>query len=253
MLSGLLGTISYYIVPLLTVGALIHYFITRPQFYWFFVIIFLPTIGPIVYFAVNVLAPLVGAGGNVVEGRVALTMDQRKRIRELQHKIEETALPYDYAELGELLYRRGDYAKAEPMLRRATEQIQDEVEPRYWLALTLEKLGKPEETVKLLGPIVEQDPRYKFGEAYLAYARVLAQAGHKDQALAAFAQVLKQSTFTEARVRYGLLLAETGDEVSAREQLERAVREARDLPRHNLRAARPYVRQAKSWLSAHRG
>ena len=66
----------------------------------------------------------------------------------------------------------------------------------------------------------------------------------------AYKQVLNQSTFPEARVRYGLLLAAAGDTTAAREQLQTAVREGRDLPRHNLRAARPFLRAARQWLRA---
>jgi len=249
--GGLLSSLPYYASPVLTIVALVHYFKTRPDGYWFWVIIFIPTIGPLAYFAVNVVLPLFGAGGGTVEGKVALTLAERRRLRELEHKIEENALPYDYAQLGELLYRRRNYAKAEPFLRRAASLIRDEVEPRYWLALTLEQLSKPDEAADLLGPIVENEPRYKFGEAALAYARALEKAGRLDQALAAYDRVLRQSTFTEGRVRCGLLLAARGQTDRARQLLEQAVREARDLPRHNLRAARPFVRQAKSWLAGH--
>lgn len=252
MLGGLLSTVPYWVWAIFTVAALIHYFRTRPSFIWFWIIIFLGPLGTIIYFAVNVVMPLLGVGGDMVENKVTLTLDERRRIRELQHKIEETPLPYDYAQLGELLYKRGDFAKAEPVLRQAVKNIDDEPESRYWLALTLEKLGKAEESVKHLQPIVAEDPRYKFGEAYLAYARSLATAGQTEKALAAFRKVLDRSTFPEARVRYGLLLGENGNPDEARRQLEQAVREVRDLPKHNLRAARPFIRQAKTWLATHR-
>ncbi len=251
MLGFSLSSLPYYLHTLLTVAALIHYFKTRPDGYWFFIIIFLPSIGPLVYFAVNLVLPMFGVGGGLVGDQVALTLAERKRLRELEHKVEDSPLPYDYAQLGELLYRRRDFVRAEPLLRQAVALIRDEVEPRYWLALTLEKNGKPEEAAALLQPIVEREPRYKFGEAYLAYARVLESAGRAEQALAAYDRVLRQSTFTEARVRYGLLLAARGQNDAARQHLEQAVREARDLPRHNLRAARPFVRQAKTWLATH--
>ncbi len=246
-----LTSLPYWLVMLLTATALIHYFKTRPDAYWFYVIIFLPTIGPLAYFVVNLVLPLFGAGGGLVEGRVALTLAERRRLRELRHKLEENPLPYDYAQLGELLFRRRDYFQAEPLLRQAAALIRDEVEPRYWLALTLEQVGKPQEAAELLRPIIERDPRYKFNEAALAYARVLEKAGRLDDALAAYDRVLHQSTLTEARVRCGLLLAAKGQTDQARQLLEQAVREARDLPRFNVRVARPFVRQAKAWLAAH--
>jgi len=250
VLAGFLSSVPYWIWSLLTVAAIIHYFRTRPDGYWIWIVIFLGPLGAIAYFVVNVILPLTGGGGAALEGKVSLTLDERRRVRELEHKIEDNPLPYDYAQLGELLYKRGDYAKAEPILRQAVAKIDDEIEPQYWLALTLDRLGKAADAARLLAPIVRRDARYKFGEAYLAYARALEHAGQRDQAREAYKQVLGQSTFTEARVRYGLLLAAAGDATAAREQLQTAVREGRDLPRHNLRAARPFLRAARQWLRA---
>lgn len=237
---------------LLMAVALVHYFRARPETYWIYIIIFLGPLGSLVYLFVQFVLPLLGAGGDQLEGRVALTLAQRRRIRELEIKIDDMGLPDDYAELGELLYRRGDFVRADAMLRQAIARLGDEPDPRYWLARNLEKQQRFAEAADLLAPIVRQNPRFKFGDAYLAYARSLAGAGRAPEALAAYREVLKQSSVTEARVRYGLLLAETGDRAAAREQLETAVREARGLPRFNLRVSRPFIRQAKLWLATNR-
>jgi hypothetical protein len=236
----------------LMIAALVHYFRTRPETYWIYIILFLGPLGSLAYLVVHLVLPLVGAGGGRIEGKFALTLEQRRRIRNLEIKIEEMDLPADRAELGELLYRRGDYERAEGLLRQAITRLDDEPEPRYWLAHTLENLHRFQEAADLLAPLVRKDPRLKFGDGYLAYARCLAGAGRAPEALTAYREVLKQSSLTEARVRYGLLLAETGDRAGAREQLEIAVREARGLPRFNLRVARPFVRQARLWLAANR-
>jgi hypothetical protein len=246
LLSGVWG-----VGGLLMIAAFIHCLRTRGDMYWYFVIFFLGPLGALAYLAVNVVLPLFDAGGAGLEGRVSSKFAERKRIKELQIKIEENNLPIHCAELGEIYYRLGEYERAEPLLRRAAAKLDQEPEPTFWLALTLEKLQRPQEAADLLAPIVQKNPRFKFGEAHLAYARALAAAGRREAAKAAFAQVVSQSTLPEARVRYGLLLAETGDHVAARDQLETAVRESRGLPRHNLRVARPYIVQAKTWLALH--
>jgi hypothetical protein len=252
-MGQLFSSFPYGLTLVLMIVAIVHYFRTRPDGYWFFVIIFLGPLGAIAYLVVNVVMPLAGAGGAGIEGRATSIFAERRRIRELEIKIEENNLPIHCAELGEIFYRRGEYERAEPLLRRAAEKLDYEPQPTFYLALTLEKRQKPQEAAALLAPIVQKDPRYKFGEALLAYARDLAAAGRAAEAKAAFEQVNAQSTLPEARVRYGLLLAETGDLAGARVQFETAIRESRGLPRHNLRAARPYILQARAWLALHRG
>jgi len=247
MLGGFFPTLPYWLGGLLTVVALVHFFVTRPDTYWVFVILFLGPLGSAVYLAVHVVGPLF-AGGGGIENRLRLTFAESRRLRELEHKVEEIDLPRDRAELGELLFRKGRFDRAETLLRSAYEQ-HDEPETGFWLALTLEKLGRPADAAAVLEPIVARDPRFKFGDAALAHARALAAAGKRQPALDAFRRVLAQSSVTEARVRYGLLLAETGDTDAARRELETAVREAKGLPRFNLRRARPYVRQARAWLA----
>ncbi|MDP8223461.1 MAG: tetratricopeptide repeat protein [Candidatus Lernaella stagnicola] len=250
MLGATLLSLPYWLGGLLTLVAVIHFFVTRPDTYWIFVIIFLGPLGSLAYLVVNVILPRFSSAGPL-KHRVSLSFDQRRRVKELELKVEEMGLPRDSAELGELLYRRGNPERAEKMLRHAL-QHDDEPETAYWLAVTLEKLGQPEEASQLLAPIVREDPRFKFGDAYLAYGRSLAAAGHREEALKAFRKVLEQSSLTETRVRYGLLLADTGQTDEARGELERAVREAKSLPGFNMKQARPYVRKAKQWLARHR-
>ena len=231
------------------IAAMIHYFRTRPEGYWFWIILFFGPIGAVIYF----LAVVVFARGGGVDEKVAAGLRERKRIKILQAKKDVgEALPYDYFELGEIQYRMGRYAQAAENLHEAVSRTQDNKEPRYFLGLALEKLGQYVDAGKELEKLLVEDPRYKFGEAMLALARCYQNAGEEKAAIDAYHRVLGQSSFGQARYNLAILLAKQGPEgrQEAKVHLTSIIRdfETSDLPPFQRRAELQWVKKARAML-----
>ncbi|MCB9476478.1 MAG: tetratricopeptide repeat protein [Deltaproteobacteria bacterium] len=229
------------------IAALIDYFRRRPDWYWFFIIVFFPTIGPIIYLFVVVLP------GSRVSDQVSLTLKERRRRAELEHAANTNPLPGHLSELGELLYREGKYAKAAEYLEKSIEAGIDHQEAPYYLARAYERLNRPADAIPLLIPVVKKDPKYKFGEAFLVLARCLQATGQDKDAEAAYREVLNHSSIAEARYNLALLLDKEGKTQPARVLMQQIVDDANlpGQPRFVRRRDAAHVSAAKAWLKDH--
>ncbi|MCB1154760.1 tetratricopeptide repeat protein [bacterium] len=227
-----------------TIVALIDYFRRRPDWYWFFIIVFLGPLGAIVYLVVVALP------SSQMGDQVSLTIKERRRRKELEHAAETNHLPGHLAELGELLYREGKYDKAADYLEKSIAAGIDHNEAPYYLARSYERLNRPADAIPLLVQVVKKDPKYKFGEAFLVLARCLQATGQDKDAEAAYREVLSQTSIAEARYNLALLLAKDGKIEPARVLMQQIVDDgnAPGQPRHIRRRDAAHVSAAKSWL-----
>ncbi len=240
----------YYLGFVPQILALIHFFRNRPEGYWFWIIIFFGPIGPIIYFFAVVIS---SEGAVDIEGKFKAGMKERKRVKLLEAKdAAGEALPYDLHELGELQFKFGRFQKSREVLARAISLAPENLEGRFYLGLSLEKLGKFEQGGRILEPLVMRDSKFKFGEAMLALARCYKGAGEDKAAVMAFKKVLSQSSFAQARYELAELYLKSGKREDARKELERLIADSRTLevPSYQKRTERKWARKAKTLLTS---
>jgi uncharacterized protein HemY len=66
--------------------------------------------------------------------------------------------------LGFVHYRRGEYAKAEPLLRKAAEELRNDPTVQYHLGMTYYKLGRKEDAATALRRTLQLDPKFTQGD-----------------------------------------------------------------------------------------
>src|SRR5512146_3493745 len=89
------GYLPYGLGFLLTILAVIHWIRRRPDTYWLFVILLLPTIGPIIYLAVEALP-------DIRDPDFFKVFPRRRRIRELEGIVTENPSAGPHAQNGQL-------------------------------------------------------------------------------------------------------------------------------------------------------
>jgi hypothetical protein len=234
-------SIAYWIP---TIVAVVDYFRRRPDWYWLFIIFFFGPLGAVVYLVVVVL-PKSG-----FEESVAMSLGDRRRKRELEHRVKTDPLPGHLAELGELNYKDGKYVLAIERLTKAIESGIDHEDARYFLGRSYEKEGDYENAIEHLVKVVRKDPRYKFGEAMMALGRSCEATGRKADAVAAYRRILENNTYAQARYRLALLIIEDGKLDEVRTLMRKIVDESFDQPGFAKRKEGQYVSKAKAWLRA---
>jgi tetratricopeptide (TPR) repeat protein len=190
--------------------------------------------------------------------RLAENLEKAGRLAEaadvLRPLVEQ--YPDDYLPLmtlGKVLGARGDYGRAEPLLRAALRLAPDRVQPHYYLSLILLKEGEQlagagqepraracfQESADLARQALAVTPDY--GLAHMCLGVSLKHLGRQDQALAALREAVRcNPEAPEFHYDLSEALAEAGQKAEARQHLQRAL----DLAPPDA----PWRPAARAWL-----
>lgn len=234
----------YALVPLLlTVFALVHFFKRGSGNYlWVFLIIFLPTIGPIVYIIVEVLPEM--RSGNGASGWMA----KRKRLQQLEAMVLDNPSAGNYEELADLYLQDGNYARARECFDRAISSRTDLPDPFYGRAICSLALGDLARATPDLEKVVSKDRKHDYGRALGLLAFCYAQTGQTEMAEKLFREALTTSTLSETQYRFAEFLAVQGKKDEAREWAQRVVNKRATLSGPLRRREIPWINQAEALL-----
>ncbi|MBZ5567554.1 MAG: tetratricopeptide repeat protein [Acidobacteriia bacterium] len=237
----------YAIVPLLlTVFALVHFFKRGSGNYlWVFLIIFLPTIGPIVYIIVEVLPELrSGPASRASSGWLA----NRKRIKYLEAVVLDNPSAGNYEELADLYLQDENYARARECFDRAISSRTDLPDPFYGRALCSLVLSDIARATPDLEKAVAMNRKHDYGRALGLLAFCYAQTGKAEAAETLFREALATSTLSETQFRFAEFLAAQGKTDEARDWAQRVVNKRAALSGPLRRADTRWIRQSESLL-----
>jgi hypothetical protein len=233
---------------LLTVFALVHFFKRGSGNYlWVFLIIFLPTIGPIVYIIVEVLPEF--RAGQASSG----WMVKRKRIRELEAAVLENPSAGNYEELADLHLQDQNYARARECFDRAISSRTDLPDSFYGRAICSLSLGDVRKAIPDLETVLGMNRKHDYGRAMGLLAYCYAQTGQPEAAEKLFREALTTSTLSETQFRFAEFLAAQGKTDEARDWAQRVVNKRAALSGPLRRRELPWIHQAEMLLKKLRG
>jgi len=240
ILSSVFGCAQF----VLAVAAVVDIIRTGRSWGWALLVFLLPFAGPIIYFANFYIVDSFGWR------RFDTRFQKARRLKHLKDlsKIQDTAALHQ--ELGELLYEKGENMQAIASLQRALELAPDMLRAHYYAGRALQALGEPEGAVAHLEYVVDADPKYLYGEAYVALARALEASGRRDDAFAACERALAISSIPEVVCMHATMLRDRGERDRARTELERLVREANAFPHFQPARDKQWIRAARKMLKA---
>jgi hypothetical protein len=237
----------YALAPLLlTVFALVHFFKRGGGNYlWVFLIIFLPTIGPIVYIIVEVLPELrAGRAGQASSGWLA----KRQRIKSLEAVVLDNPSEGNFEELADLYLQDGDYARARQAFDRAISTRTDHPDPFYGRAQCALYLGDVAAAIPDLEKAVGMSRKHDYGRALGLLAYCYGETGQPERAEQLFREALATSTLSETQFQFARFLASQGKTGEAREWAERVVRKRATVSGPLRRADSQWFRAAEGLL-----
>lgn len=184
-----------------------HVYRTGRPLWWAFVILSIPVVGSLLYYALELLPATGGRAGNVrvEEAPAAHLLEKKLAALALCPSVaNKLAAADEYVKLGQYRQAVDLYESAlsgphanDPtlMLGLARAQVND---GRYTPAQTT------------LARLADTDPRYRRDEATLLRARIHEGLGRSEEALAEYEEIALVWVGLEARFRYALLLERLG-------------------------------------------
>lgn len=223
--------------------ALVHFFRRRPEGYWFFVIMFLPTVGALIYFVVEVV-PDFDLLRAMFQRR-----GRRRRVAELNHIIQENSAIGNIEELADLSFDEGQFARARELYDKvlASSQVTS-VDPYYRRGLSALGLGDAAAAIGDLERVVASEPKYDIYRAAGVLAHAYALAGQAEKAEAQFKAATDLSTLSETYYNYAAFLLSQQRPAEAREWAQKILAKKSTMPRFARRRERPWFARAAALL-----
>ncbi len=234
---------------IIQIALIVHVLKTGRPYYWAF-IIFIPGVGPLVYFIVELLPELMGShqGRNAVRGiKKTLNPGADLRQRQKEHKMSGSVDATRHL-AGELLESE-QYDEAIKHYENALTGIYtDDPDLLVGLATAQFSCQKYDEARKTLDRLIEKNPDYRSSEGHLIYARSMEACGDSDKAREEYTAVVAYYAGAEARFRFGTFLESQGDNDAALSEYQEIIAAADLAPRHYLKAQKNWINDAKAGI-----
>jgi hypothetical protein len=239
-------------VPLLSIliwlvqlALIIHVLKTGRSRYWIMMLIFMPMIGGLAYFVIEILPDFSNSiSGQRAVRNVKQTLNPGANLRQQEAAWSQSPNVDNGRRYAEALMDSGNTTEAEKIINQALKGL-FATEPTLLLVkarLQFEK-DRTNEVVKTLEILQEHNPDFRSAEGHLLYARALETEGQIDNAIKEYSAVSGYFPGVEARYRLALCLEVTGKNTASKTELESILNDAKLAPPH-------FRKSQKTWLDA---
>lgn len=172
----------------------------------------------------------------------------RARIRELKSKIHHLDNAYHHFQLGDVYFRKGNFAEAEKCYRAALQRDPNDVDARAHLGQCLLRLKRPAEARPLLEGVMHEKPDHDYGHTMMALAETLTALGEKENALLYWQHITKSHFYPRAKVQLAELYAAKNQADLARAELKDVLNDDPHAPAYQRRRDWVWVNRAKALM-----
>jgi hypothetical protein len=227
--------------------AAVHLFKTGRDMRWLLAIVFLPVIGSVAYFVVEVLPSLQNSRtARHVVRRARDTVDPDRGVREGALEYERSQNVETASRLADELTRAGRFEEAIRVCSEARTGIFED-DPKILLSLANAQFaaGRYGDTIATLDYLRARNPSFRSPDGHLTYARALEESGATDRAVTEYELLAAYYPGAEARVRQALLQKKLGHAERAAELFAAILKDARLAPKHFRRSQREWLELAE--------
>ena len=223
--------------------AAVHLFKTGRDMRWLLAIVFLPVIGSVAYFVVEVLPSLQNnRTARQVVRRARDTVDPDRGVREGALAYERSQNVETASRLADELTRAGRCDEAIRVCSEARTGIFED-DPKILLSLANAQFAaaRYDDAIATLDYLRARNPSFRSPDGHLTYARALEESGATDRAATEYELLAGYYPGAEARVRQALLQKKLGHGERAAELFAAILKDARLAPKHFRRSQREWI------------
>jgi len=233
------------------VGCAVHVVRTGRNYYWIYLVVFVPFVGMAAYFFAELLPELMNSRqAHRAAAGMARAIDPGKDLREALRQVTITPTAENKVRLAAAHLAAGQAEPAIALYRDALTGVHA-TDPAMMLGLAraLFAKGDAAETQTVLEQLRAANPEYTSPEGHLLYARSLELQGKSEAALREYAALVPYYPGQEARCRFGLLLEANGRHGEARRIFEEVCQAIDYGPRHQRRSQREWYDLARRQMA----
>jgi len=236
----------------LQVACIVHMVRTGRNLFWLSALIFLPLVGTLAYFIVEVMPGLQhDRHVRTARAKAVAALDPARQVRSARDALDLADTAANRLKLGDALTALGQHDEAVPVYREAIRMTAGDPDPRTQgkLANALYETGQGAEALALLDAIDLPQGQSERDKQQLLRGKILEHLGRKEEALALYEDVVTRIPGEEARCRYAALLLDQGFERKAVVVLEEVESRMKRLDRLQRAADADMYRWASETLA----
>ncbi len=225
---------------------------TGRPYYWIMLILFMPGIGMLAYFLIEIVPELTRSpGGRAAASSVVKLIDPERGYREALRQVQIASTTENKAVLAGQCLRSGRLDEAVGLYRELLTGLHA-TDPDLMLGLALALFEKHDyaEVQAMLERLRAANPGYRSADGHLLYARCLEMQGKSAEALFEYEALAAYYPGQEAKSRYALLLKETGQTEEARRLFQEVCQAVELMPKHARRVQKEWYEFARRQLAA---
>ncbi|MEZ0244406.1 MAG: tetratricopeptide repeat protein [Sphingomonas sp.] len=197
----------------LQVACIVHMVKTGRNMFWLSALIFLPLVGTLAYFIVEVLPGLQhDRHVRTARAKAVAALDPKRQVRAARDALELADTAANQLKLADSLTALGEFSEAVPVYREAIRMTAGDPDVRTQgkLARALYEAGASSEALALLDEVEPPRGQSERDSQQLLPGKILEHLGRKEEALALYEDVVTRIPGEEARCRYAALLLDQG-------------------------------------------
>jgi hypothetical protein len=237
----------YALIVVAQVVAVVHLLRTGRPMWWILLIIFLPAVGCLAYFFVEVLpswkqSPTARRALQAARAKV----DPGRGVREGALDYERSQNIETATRLAEELTKAGQLDEAIKVCNSARTGLFED-DPKLLLALANAQFAATRyaDTIGTLDYLRDKNPGLRAADGHLVYARALEETGATARALKEYDALARYYPGAEARVRQAMLFKKLGRTAEAQELFAAILKDARLAPKHFRRSQSEWIALAE--------
>jgi hypothetical protein len=206
------------------------------DYYWFFIIFFVPIAGPLAYFFLFKIHDFHGFS-SLFQPKVPL--------HELRYRAEQTPTLANHLALAQRLIEQKSFAEALPHLEKAHPMEPDHSQVMFSLAVCYKESGQVDKSNPLLERIISRDRTWSDYAAWRLLIETKESNGDKTGALATCQDLVKLAPSLRHRCMLAERLLEAGKADEARQILDQALQDHYYAPGPLRRRNRRWAGEAR--------
>jgi hypothetical protein len=249
--GSLLPLLLSIISLVLLVICLVHAIRTRQDAWWFFIILFMPTFGPLVYL-LAVLLPSWKGERVFTSAAKRTSSSYRREIKNLELRLSQVDTVATRSELGDACLKAGDFAKAREYFLSCL-QGNYRTNPYFWygLAQACYELGLYDEALNAIDKTMQANYTDYKNDRVLLKAKTLAELNRDEEAISLFQEVANFIPTQEGLCRLGIILERNNRTEEAKQVFQKILRSSQAMTPKTRKREKQWIDTAKKQLQKH--
>ena len=218
------------------------------ELYWIYIIVFIPGIGPALYFFTQVLPDMKNSRTLKRAGhRLVKAIDPRREFRARKDALVISDTLENRVNLADECLEANLVDEAISLYESCLKGPH-EFDPKVLLCLANAHFAaeNPSDSKRILDQLIETNPEFKSVDAHLLYARALEGMNLFDQAVQEYEILSTGFPGEEARARFGLLHLKMGQQTRAQRLFEEILVRTKRAPKYYQKKEKPWINIAKA-------